>query len=107
MVSKRINLALPLLLVVALLFAPASNHVAVAQSEVAERFLAYYNQIEGIRVFGAPLTAEVEVNGIPAQYFEKARLEDHRASVPSGTWAFMYGRLTDELMARDPTPMRL
>ena len=34
----------------------------------------------------------------PVQYFEKGRLEDHRAEVSDPAWAFMYGLLTPELM---------
>ena len=36
------------------------------------------------------------------QYFEKARLEDHRAAGVAGLWRFMYGRLTVELMEQAP-----
>jgi hypothetical protein len=44
----------------------------------------------------------IVVNGYPSQYFEKGRLEDHRRDVTNPAWAFMFGRLTAELMERDP-----
>jgi hypothetical protein len=74
-----------------------------AQSEVAEPFRAYYNQHQGVRILGHPLTGLVEVNGVPAQYFEKGRIEDHRDRVADPHWSLMFGRLTAELIERDPS----
>lgn len=83
--------------------------------EVAETFQAYYNAHQGMRVLGYPLTDLAIVNSwraeqgemvitqtYPMQYFEKGRIEDHRWEVKDPNWQFMYGRLTDELMERDP-----
>ena len=67
---------------------------------VAEPFRAYYEQHQGMRVLGNPLTSLVEVDGYLAQYFEKGRLEDHRAEPVTPDWAFMYGRLAAELIER-------
>lgn len=79
------------------LFAPAA-----AQPAVAERFLSYYTDYQGPRTLGPPISGLVSVNGYPAQYFEKARLEDHRAENGSGVWGLLFGRLTAELMQRYP-----
>jgi hypothetical protein len=55
-----------------------------------------------MRVLGNPLTDAVEADGYVAQYFEKGRIEDHRRDASAPHWQFMYGRLTAELMDRDP-----
>lgn len=91
-----------LVAIVALLLTLLPAGLTHAQMGVAEPFRDYYNQHQGMRVLGYPLTDLVEVNGYPAQYFEKGRLEDHRNDRVSADWAFMYGRLTAELMERDP-----
>ncbi len=71
-----------------------------AGPQVAEPFRAYYAQHEGLRVLGYPLTGLVEADGYSAQYFEKGRLEDHRADAVEADWAIMYGRLSAELIER-------
>jgi Sporulation and spore germination len=73
---------------------------ARAAPEVAEPFRAYYNQHQGIRVLGYPLTGLVEADGYVAQYFEKGRLEDHRPDLVAADWTIMYGRLAAELIGR-------
>jgi hypothetical protein len=75
---------------------------AHTQPTVAEPFRAYYATHDGMRVLGPPLTDLVMVHGIAAQYFEKGRMEDHRAEVSDPAWAIMYGRLTAELMEHAP-----
>lgn len=75
---------------------------AAAVVSVADIFRDYYNQYQGMRVLGNPLTELTEVNGYPAQYFEKGRIEDHRRTETNPLWVFMYGRLTEELMQRSP-----
>lgn len=75
---------------------------ARATPSIDERFRDYYDQHEGIRVLGYPQSELIEVHGYPAQYFEKGRIEDHRNEVTDPNWAFMYGRLTAELMQRAP-----
>ncbi len=79
--------------------APGAAH---AQSEVAEPFRAYYRDHQGLRILGRPLTSLVDVSGIPAQYFEKGRIEDHRGHVTDPRWSLLFGRLTAELIAQDP-----
>lgn len=76
--------------------------VAHAGPQIAERFQAYYNTHQGMRVLGYPLTDLLEVQGYPAQYFEKGRIEDHRGEVTNPQWGFMYGRLSAELMDSNP-----
>ena len=70
--------------------------------EVASQFRDYYNRHQGIRVLGNPLTDVVQVEGLAAQYFEKGRIEDHRAREANPAWAFAFGRLAVELMDRNP-----
>jgi hypothetical protein len=73
---------------------------AQASTTVAEPFRAYYEQHQGMRILGYPITGLVETNGYQAQYFEKGRLEDHRAELNDTSWNFMYGRLAAELIER-------
>jgi hypothetical protein len=55
-----------------------------------------------MRVLGIAHMPLEQVNGYPAQLFEKGRIEDHRQDTTHPDWAFMYGRLTDELMTSHP-----
>ena len=71
---------------------------AQASPAVAEPFRAYYEQHQGLRVLGYPMTGLVETNGYLSQYFEKGRLEDHNAEPNDAAWDFMYGRLAAELI---------
>jgi hypothetical protein len=81
---------------------PGAAQARQARPEVAEPFRDYYARHQGIRVLGYPQTALVDANSYPAQYFEKGRAEDHRRDITNPSWQFMYGRLTAELMERDP-----
>jgi hypothetical protein len=73
-----------------------------AQPAIAPPFVDYYARHAGMRLLGAPLTGLVMADGVPAQYFDKGRLEDHRQTATDPVWAFQYGRLTVELMEHDP-----
>jgi hypothetical protein len=88
--------------IVLALLLPVAGQAAQTGPEVADSFRDYYARHQGIRVLGYPLTGLVEAEGYAAQYFEKGRIEDHRDEVVEPTWAFMYGRLTAELIERDP-----
>jgi hypothetical protein len=90
------------LAVAALVLLLVPTQAAQVGPPVAEPFRDYYAQHQGIRVLGYPLTDLVEVDGYTAQYFEKGRIEDHRATEPNPNWQFTYGRLTAELLERDP-----
>lgn len=58
----------------------------------------YYDTHDGWRTAGRPLSRAIISGGLPAQYFEKGRLEDHSSeNLPDPNWRFMYGLLTDEL----------
>ncbi len=74
---------------------------------VEGRFAAYYQEHDGIRLLGHPLSQLHEVEGFPAQYFEKGRIEDHRGAVAGPDWMMMFGRLTAELLdgAADDVPV--
>jgi hypothetical protein len=84
------------------LLLPAGAARAQTGPGVAEPFRDYYNRYQGMRVLGPPVTGLLEAEGYPAQYFEKGRLEDHRRVEVDPRWQFMYGRLTAELVERDP-----
>lgn len=90
-----------LVLTTAIVLAVLLPVAARATPAIDERFRDYYEQYQGLRVLGYPLTELVTVDGHPAQYFEKGRIEDH-GSRSSGVWRFLYGRLTAELIERDP-----
>ncbi len=92
------SLSIIMLLILTLL----PMQVAAATPTIASPFRDYYAEHQGWRVLGPPLTELVEVDGVTTQLFEKGRLEDHRAVVDDPHWAFMYGRLTAELMVRAP-----
>ncbi len=64
-------------------------------------FASYYAQVDGPRVLGQAISALTTSGGVPAQYFEKARLEDSRSRNPTGNPAydFEYGLLVDEMKA--------
>jgi hypothetical protein len=75
---------------------------------VAPVFVAYYALVDGPRTMGQAISPLMTVNGVPAQYFEKARLEDRRATNPTGNVAFdfEYGLLVDEMQAiSSPRPV--
>lgn len=76
--------------------APAARAQLVG---VEPRFAEYYQRHDGERLLGPPLTQLLEVEGYPAQYFEKGRVEDHRGAVADPAWGLMFGRLTAELLA--------
>ncbi|HEY0605021.1 MAG TPA: GerMN domain-containing protein, partial [Herpetosiphonaceae bacterium] len=100
---RRLSALAVLSLLLALLpLTQTQGRVAQAQHEVGAPFRDYYNQHQGIRILGYPLTDVLDVDSWTAQYFEKGRIEDHRRQVVDANWAFMYGRLTDELFTRRP-----
>ncbi|HEU4326782.1 MAG TPA: GerMN domain-containing protein [Roseiflexaceae bacterium] len=96
---KRVGLLLGAL-VLALALLPARP--AAGQIAVAEQFRSFYTRGGGERVLGPPISELVIVADLPAQYFEKGRLEDHRAALGETPWGLMFGRLTAELMERAP-----
>lgn len=82
---------------------PALARAQPGAGDVAERFRDYYAQHQGVRVLGYPLSGLFAIDaGYPAQLFEKGRIEDHRSDPVPPAWQFMYGRLTAELIERDP-----
>jgi hypothetical protein len=68
---------------------------------VSPIFQPYYNLVNGPVVMGQAISPLTTAGGVPAQYFEKARLEDHRATNATGdqTYDFEYGLLVDEMAA--------
>jgi hypothetical protein len=55
-----------------------------------------------VRVLGIAHMPLEQVNGYPAQLFEKGCIEDHRQDTIHPDWTFIYMRLTDELMTSHP-----
>jgi hypothetical protein len=98
--ARRLGIVLVALLVVSAAGLPL--RIVHADPLVAEPFRDYYAQHAGMRVLGPAITDLVIANGIAAQYFEKGRIEDHRAEEADPAWGVMYGRLTAELIERDP-----
>jgi hypothetical protein len=66
-----------------------------------QHFQQFYDAVDGTRLLGQAISPLVEVDGIPAQYFEKARLEDHSAVEALPEWRYQYGLLVDELVNGD------
>jgi len=69
---------------------------------VDPQFLAYYNSVVGPQTLGGAISpVTTTTDGVAAQYFEKARLENRRAQNRSGNPAydFEYGLLVDEMKA--------
>ena len=86
----------------------APGRQAVRFFPVAPPFEAYYGLVDGPVVMGQAISPLTVFGGLPAQYFEKARLEDHVATNASGAFAedFQYGLLVDELSAAEaPAPV--
>ncbi len=102
MATSRIPVRLVGLAALLSLLLAGSVRAAPGGPGVAAPFREYYDQHQGMRVLGPPVTELVEFAGYPTQYFEKGRIEDHRADSPSPGWRFQYGRLTAELIERDP-----
>jgi hypothetical protein len=68
----------------------------------AAPFIDYYWQHEGARVLGNINSPVLEMNGYRVQYFEKARLEDHRHQTSDPAQAVRYSPLTLEMMENHP-----
>ncbi len=101
--TRLVSLQLLAVIALATTLLPVQSGNAVAQTyQVAAPFSDYYNRHQGIRVLGHPISDMMQIEGLPAQYFEKGRIEDHRARIVDPQWAFSYGLLTSELMQRDP-----
>ncbi|HMA35385.1 MAG TPA: hypothetical protein VKY74_13020 [Chloroflexia bacterium] len=68
----------------------------------ATAFQAFWQTHDGARLFGAPLAAPSQENGLTVQYYERARLEWH-PSYPAG-WQVTLGRLGAELLGARTFP---
>ena len=81
---------------------PSGGPRQVRFYSVDPQFLNYYVQVDGPRTLGgaiSPIT--LTVDGMPAQYFEKARLENRTSQNRTGNPAFNFefGLLVDEMKA--------
>lgn len=103
--NMRVLFGLSLFLILGPMMPAAANRAQAQVQQphtVAAPFQNYYNRHQGIRVLGYPVSNLVQHAGYPAQYFEKGRIEDHQGDEPNPNWAFMYGRLTAELIESAP-----
>ncbi|MEP6776756.1 MAG: hypothetical protein ABJA50_14270, partial [Chloroflexota bacterium] len=85
MTHKRTSILATLFLLLTALppqFAHRTSANILPVPMVAQRFQGYYNQYDGLRVLGNPVTDSLYVYSYPAQYFEKGRIEDHRGESP-------------------------
>ncbi len=77
---RRLLLGFGLIASLLALLPLAAAH-ALTGSYVAPPFRSFYAAHDGMRVLGPPRTGLRTIQGYPAQYFEKGRLEDHRKEV--------------------------
>ncbi|HEU5316236.1 MAG TPA: hypothetical protein VFX49_09020 [Chloroflexota bacterium] len=75
---------------------PLPIAVRVAENPVADPFVVFYGERQGLRVLGNTLLAAQREQGRIVQYFEKGRMEDHEDE-PNPSWRYQYGLLVDEL----------
>ncbi len=59
---------------------PATANTPTAPLDDSYGFLSFWDTNNGARLFGQPVTAAFEENGLIVQYFERARFEYHRDS---------------------------
>jgi hypothetical protein len=64
---------------------------------VASNFRAFYERYDGSRVLGRPLSPPSAIQGVPVQYSETGRLEDHSGGGNPAGSRVQYGLLVDEL----------
>ena len=64
---------------------------------VAPAFREFYDRHDGSRVLGRPLSPAAALSGVPVQYFEKGRLEDHSTGQADPRWKLQFGLVVDEL----------
>ncbi len=73
-----------------------------AQTTSAEPFAAHYWQHRGQLTLGSVHTPAMSINGVQMQFFERARLEDHRHLTDDPARAVAYSPLTVELINAAP-----
>jgi len=81
---------------------PEPGVITIRFYPTAEEFAAYYQQVNGPLTLGQAISPRTMTqDGVPAQYFEKARLEFRRAQNRTGNPAydFEFGLLVDEMKA--------
>jgi hypothetical protein len=65
-------------------------------------FFDYYSNHDGPRLLGAPLTSAISEGGRKVQYFQKGKLEDHRATINDAVWQYSYGLMGEEMVRAGP-----
>lgn len=69
---------------------------------ISGRFLEYWNAYGGLAVFGFPLSAQAEENGLQTQYFERQRFELHPEN--ARPYDVLLGRLGAERLSNAQPP---
>lgn len=100
----RLMLVVLLSMVVIPVFGTTSPAAAetLTDSYIARPFRAYYTNHIGTETLGRSQTGLLMQEGVPVQYFDKGRLEDHGATTTDPAWSVLRGRLTVELMEQAP-----
>ncbi len=99
--STQIGLlmAAMILLIIAVAAAPAQSpdgpYFPETGHTISSRFLAFFRTRGGLEIFGYPITDEFVINGMPVQYFQRARFEWHPGNPPA--YQVQLGLLGDEL----------
>ena len=62
-------------------------------------FYQFWRKYGGVRVFGYPVTSEMQESGITVQYTERARFEHHPENGDADNWNVELGRIGSELLA--------
>jgi L,D-transpeptidase catalytic domain len=80
----------------------AAEPAAQESAQIDVAFSRHYWRNDGARILGLLESAPITIEGRLAQYFEKARLEDHQGAVANPAWRVMYGRVVAELISTAP-----
>lgn len=65
-------------------------------------FFDYYSNHDGPRLLGTPLSSVVSEGSRKVQYFQKGKLEDHRATTNDAVWQYSYGLLGEDMVRTGP-----
>ena len=70
---------------------------------VAAPFTAYYAAVNAPRLLGQPIGPLARCGGLPCQYFQKGRLEDHSTTTTNRNWRIAFGAVVGELVTGQST----
>ncbi len=72
--------------------------IGSAGQAIDPSFFDYYQNHDGSRLLGAPLTLALMEGTKRVQYFEKGELEDLRSTTNDPVWQFSYGLMGEEIV---------